>query len=181
MQILYPTNAQSSTFNPEANPYYLPVPSGLWVQQTPSGHRSRGRHLPPRRLGCRQSSNKRVGQFYQDVSGYHNEVVVNRRSDITNAYINYTIRSGSHFDQTKIRLSVNNLFDLHEATGITSAGSITGPNFTATSAAGTPNLTYNNSLTPTVATAPLNGADNVSIFAGRSIVLSVVFGWSPKR
>jgi iron complex outermembrane receptor protein len=124
--------------------------------------------------------NKRVGQFYQDVSGFHNEVVVNP-FDISNAYINYTVRSGSHFDQTKIRLSVNNLFDQHNVTGITSAGTVAGTTFTATSAAGTPNLTYSNPFGPTVATAPLSGADNVSIFAGRSIVLSVTFGWSPKR
>jgi len=179
VQVLYPTNAATSTFNPQANPDYIAVPSGLWVQQTPSDTEAEG--ITYLHGGWDAGFfNKRVGQFYQDVSGFHNEVVVNP-FDISNAYINYTVRSGSHFDQTKIRLSVNNLFDQHNVTGITSAGTVAGTTFTATSAAGTPNLTYSNPFGPTVATAPLSGADNVSIFAGRSIVLSVTFGWSPKR
>lgn len=99
--------------------------------------------------------------------------------DNTNTYINYTIRSGSRFDQTKIRLSVNNLFNLHDSTGITSAGSVTGTTFTVPS--GSTTLTYTNPYVATVAQAPLSGADNISIFAGRSIVLSVTFGLSPKR
>jgi iron complex outermembrane receptor protein len=179
VQILYPTNAASSSFNPQANPYYLPVPSGQWVQQTPSDTEAEG--VTYLHGGWDTGFfNKRVGTFYQDVSGFHNEVTVNP-FDISNAYVNYTIRSGSRFDQTKIRLSVNNLFDLHEATGITSAGSIAATPFTATSAAGTPNLTYSNPLTNAVTSMLLNGQDNVSIFAGRSIVLSITFGLSPKR
>ncbi len=179
VQTLYPTNAATPTFNPESNPYYLATPSGLWVQQTPSDTYAEG--VTYLHGGWDAGVfDKHVGQFYQDVSGFHNEVTVNP-FDITNTYINYTIRSGSRFDQTKIRLSVNNLFNLHDATGITSAGSVPGTTFTATSAAGTPNLTYNNPFAPTVAQAPLNGQDNISIFAGRSIVLSVTFGLSPRR
>ena len=176
---IYPTNAASSTFNPEANPYYIATPSGLWVQQTPSDTYAEG--VTYLHGGWDAGIfDKHVGQFYQDVSGYHNEVTVNP-FDITNTYINYTIRSGSRFDQTKIRLSVNNLFNFHDATGITSAGSVAGTTFTATSATGTPNLTYTNPYVATVAQAPLSGADNISIFAGRSIVLSVTFGLSPRR
>ena len=100
--------------------------------------------------------------------------------DITNTYLNYTIRSGSRFDQTKIRLSVNNLFNLHDATGITSAGSVTGTTFTGISTAGN-SKSYTNPFVATVAQAPLSGADTISIFAGRSIVLSVTFGLSPRR
>ena len=176
VQLLYPT---SGTTNAYANPYYLAVPGGLWVQQTPSDTEAEG--ITYLHGGWDTGFfNKRVGQFYQDVSGFHNEVVVNP-FDISNAYLNYTIRSGSRFDQTKIRLSVNNLLDYHSATGITSAGSIPTTNFTATSAAGTPSLTYANPFATNIATMPLNGQDNVSIFAGRSIVLSVTFGLSPKR
>jgi iron complex outermembrane receptor protein len=77
-------------------------------------------------------------------------------------------------------LSVNNLFNLHDATGITSAGTVTGTTFTGTSTAGN-SESYTNPFVATVAQAPLSGADNISIFAGRSIVLSVTFGLSPKR
>ena len=172
-QIIYPTGATNN-----ANPYYLATPSGLWVQQTPSDTYAEG--VTYLHDGWDAGIfNKHVGQFYQDVSGYHNEVVINP-FDITNAYINYTVRSGSRFDQTKIRLSVNNLFNLHDATGITSAGTVTGTTFTGTSTAGN-SESYTNPFVATVAQAPLSGADNISIFAGRSIVLSVTFGLSPKR
>ena len=67
---------------------------------------------------------------------------------MTNTYINYTVRSGSRFDQTKIRFSVNNLFNLHNVTGITSAGSVTGTTFTGISTAG------NSSPTPTRSSQP---------------------------
>ena len=172
-QIIYPTGATNN-----ANPYYLATPSGLWVQQTPSDTYAEG--VTYLHDGWDAGIfNKHVGQFYQDVSGYHNEVVINP-FDMTNTYINYTVRSGSRFDQTKIRLSVNNLFNLHDATGITSAGSVTGTTFTGTSTAGN-SESYTNPFVATVAQAPLSGADTISIFAGRSIVLSVTFGLSPKR
>ncbi|MGA2897869.1 MAG: TonB-dependent receptor [Acidobacteriaceae bacterium] len=172
-QIIYPTGATNN-----ANPYYLATPSGLWVQQTPSDTYAEG--VTYLHDGWDVGIfNKHVGQFYQDVSGYHNEVVINP-FDMTNTYINYTVRSGSRFDQTKIRLSVNNLFNLHDATGITSAGSVTGTTFTGTSTAGN-SESYTNPFVATVAQAPLSGADTISIFAGRSIVLSVTFGLSPKR
>lgn len=174
---IYPTNAASSSFNPYSYPYYVATPPGLWVQQTPTDTYAEG--VTYLHGGWDTGIfNKHVGQFYQDVSGYHNEVVVNP-FDNTNTYINYTIRSGSRFDQTKIRLSVNNLFNLHDSTGITSAGSVTGTTFTVPS--GSTTLTYTNPYVATVAQAPLSGADNISIFAGRSIVLSVTFGLSPKR
>ena len=172
-QIIYPTGATNN-----ANPYNLATPSGLWVQQTPSDTYAEG--VTYLHDGWDVGIfNKHVGQFYQDVSGYHNEVVINP-FDMTNTYINYTVRSGSRFDQTKIRLSVNNLFNLHDATGITSAGSVTGTTFTGISTAGN-SESYTNPFVANVAQAPLSGADTISIFAGRSIVLSVTFGLSPKR
>jgi len=33
----------------------------------------------------------------------------------------------------------------------------------------------------TVGQAPINGQDTISILSGRSIILSVIFGLSPKR
>jgi len=174
---IYPTITGPTTLNPLNYPYYVATPSGLWVQQTPSDTYAEG--VTYLHGGWDAGIfDKHVGQFYQDVSGYHNEVVINP-FDITNTYINYTLRSGSRFDQTKIRLSVNNLFNLHDATGITSAGSVAGTTFTVPS--GSDTLTYTNPFAATVAQAPLSGADNISIFAGRSIVLSVTFGLSPRR
>jgi iron complex outermembrane receptor protein len=155
------------------NPLNEATPSGLWVQQTPSDTEAEG--ITYLSGGWDAGLfNKRVGQFYLDDSGYHNQTVISP-FDVTNTYVNYTIRSGSRFDQTKIRLSVNNLFDLHSVTGITQATSATGVPLTANG------QTYTDAFNATTPTAPISGADNVSIFSGRSIVLSVTFGLSPKR
>jgi iron complex outermembrane receptor protein len=152
-------------------PLNVAAPSGLWVQQTPSDTEAEG--VSYLHGGWDVGLfNKRVGQFYLDDNGYHNQTTISP-FDVTNTYLNYTLRSGSRFDQTKIRLSVNNLFDLHSVTGITQANSATGPNFTSGG------QTYVDPFN--APTALISGADNVSIFSGRSIVLSVTVGLSPKR
>ena len=86
------------------------VPSGLNVQQTPSDVETEG-------LTYQKGSwdaaflNKRVGTFYIDSpNGFHNAYTVNPFS-ITNMFVNYTIRNGGRFNNTKLRLSFNNLFN----------------------------------------------------------------------
>jgi iron complex outermembrane receptor protein len=165
---IYPSGSTGYQF-----PLNEATPSGLWVQQTPSDTEAEG--VTYLRGGWDAGLfNKRVGQFYIDDSGYHNQTLISP-FDVTNTYINYTIRSGTRFDQTKIRLSVNNLLDLHNVTGITQATSATGVPLMANG------QTYTDAFVATTPTAPISGADNVSIFSGRSIVLSVTFGLSPKR
>jgi iron complex outermembrane receptor protein len=167
---IYPSSGSSAYLYP----LNVGAPSGLWVQQTPSDTEAEG--VSYLRDGFDVGLfNKRVGQFYLDDSGYHNQATISP-FNLTNTYINYTVRNGSRFDQTKIRLSVNNLFDLHNITGLTLATSATGPSFVAANG-----QTYTDPFNATVAQAPVSGADNVSIFAGRSIVLSVTFGFNPKH
>ena len=117
--------------------------------------------------------NKRVGTFYQDNGAYHNQATINPFNQ-TNAYFNYTIRTSGRFDQTKIRLSFNNLFNQHNITG----DAITGTALTQTIAAN--GTTYTDPFTTTGAT-PIAGGDNISVLPGRSIMLAVTFGLSPKR
>jgi iron complex outermembrane receptor protein len=149
------------------------APSGLWVAGTPSDTEAEG-------ITYQHSAidfgffNKRVGQQYVDNGNYHNQVTLNPYS-VTNAFINYTVRSGSHFDQTKFKLSFNNLFNQSNVTGISPTGSVV--NAAPISANGT---TYADNFN-TIGQTPVAGADSVSILPGRSIVLSIQFGWSPKR
>jgi len=176
-EVIYPTTVAAGTTS-FANPYYFKTPSGYWVQQTPDNTTAEG--LTYLKGGFDLGFfNKRVGQFFLDDGAYHNATTINPFS-ITNTYVNYTVRSGSRFDQTKIRLSVNNLLNLHSVTGISQANSVTGANFVANSIAGN-SETYTDPFNSTTGQAAISGADNVSIFAGRSIVLSVTFGISPKR
>ena len=171
-ETIYPTSgASASQF-----PLNVATPGGFWVAQTPSDTEAEG--ISYLKGGFDVGIfNKRVGQFYLDDNGYHNQTTVSP-FNLTNTYLNYTVRNGSRFDQTKIRLSVNNLFDFHSnVTGITRrCSSVSGPSFTAANG-----QTYTDPFNATVATTPISGADNVSIFSGRSIVLSVIFGLSPKR
>jgi iron complex outermembrane receptor protein len=102
--------------------------------------------------------NKRVGPMWNDIKGTAgtvNQGIAIDPFNITNFYVNYTIRNGSHFDQTKLKLSFNNVFNTDQIVGIGQAAKANvftpGPNDTLT-------------LTPP-----------------RSVTLTVVLGWSPKR
>jgi iron complex outermembrane receptor protein len=153
-------------------PITVTAPSGLWVANTPSDTEAEG--VTYQRRGWDLGMfNKRVGTFYQDNGAYHNQATINPFNQ-TNAYFNYTIRTNGRFDQTKIRLSFNNLFNEHNITG----DAITGTALTQTIAAN--RTTYIDPFTTTGPT-PIAGGDNISVLSGRSIMLAVTFGLSPKR
>ncbi|AEU38587.1 TonB-dependent receptor [Granulicella mallensis] len=153
-------------------PITVAAPSGLWVQNTPSDTEAEGVTYQKKAWDV-ALFNKRVGTMYQDNGAYHNQATIDPFS-VTNAFINYTIRTGGRFDQTKIRLSVNNLLDEHSIT----SDKIVGKALTQTiSANGTTYTDPFNTMGPT----PINGGDNVGILPGRSIMLSVTFGFSPKH
>jgi hypothetical protein len=73
---------------------------------------------------------KRVGTFYQDNGHYHNQAAINPFT-LTNVLFNYALRTSGRFDQTKLRLTFNNLFDQHNVTG----NAITGTALTQSMAA----------------------------------------------
>ena len=149
------------------------APSGLWIAQSPSNTEAEGITYQKRAFDF-GFFNKRVGQSYVDNGVYHNQVTLSPYN-VSNAFLNYTVRSGSHFDQTKIKLSFNNLFGQSSVTNISPTGSVV--NAPAISANGTTYADNFNTAGQTVAT----GGDSVSILPGRSIVLSIQFGLSPKR
>ncbi|WP_263360057.1 TonB-dependent receptor [Acidicapsa ligni] len=153
-------------------PITVTAPSGLWVANTPSDVETEG--VTYQHKGWDVAVfNKRVGTLYQDNAAYHNQATIDPFT-LTNVYFNYTLRTGGHFDQTKFRLSFNNLFDEHNITGVKIAGSA----LTQTiSANGT---TYTDPFNTTGPT-PISGGDNVSILPGRSVMLAVTFGFSPKK
>ena len=98
--------------------------------------------------------NKRIGPMWND-SGSFNQAVPINPFQVTNAYVNFTVRRGSLLDQTKIRLSLNNLLDKHNITGV-------------------------NTATAAQIFVPAAG-DTLTMLPGRSVMLSVTFGISPKR
>jgi len=153
------------------------APSGLWVAQTPSNVETVGITYQHKAWDA-SFFDKNIGQQYLDngnLSGftYHNQYTV-PSFNFANAFVNYTLRSGGRFDQTKIRLTFNNLFNSSAVNSVTLANNpATEPPVVANG------TTYTDPFNTTGQTT-INGQDNVGILAGRSIMLSVTFGFSPK-
>ena len=98
---------------------------------------------------------KHIGEQYND-NGTINQAFTLNPFNITNAYINYTLKENSIFKQTMFRLSLENLSNEHAIVGI-----------------GTP-ATGSSSLNP-------SPNDQLTLLPGRSIMLSMTVGYSPKK
>jgi iron complex outermembrane recepter protein len=128
------------------------VGTGLWVQDAPRNTEAYG--LTYQNKGWAAGIfDKRVGAMYNDNGSTHNAVFIDPFS-MTNLYINYTIKDLYHLNQTKIGLSFNNLFDNHNIVGVTPASA-------STSIA-----------------AP---GDVLTILPGRSVMVTLTVGYSPKK
>jgi len=97
--------------------------------------------------------NKRISNMWNDNGANHQAVRIDP-FEITNLYLNYTIKGENRFAETKFRLTFNNLFDQHSIVGVTAAS--------------------------TKSNAPDPG-DLITKLAGRSVAMSVTFGLSPTR
>jgi iron complex outermembrane receptor protein len=149
------------------------APGGLNVAQTPSDIETEALTYQ-RKTWDVGFFDKRVGTQYVDDAGYHNQATI-PPFNMANFYFNYTIRSGSRFDQTKLRFAVNNVFNSSALDGNTPVG--TPQTLPPVSANGA------NYINPFVTNgqAQVNGGDQLTILAGRSMSISVIFGFSPKR
>lgn len=97
--------------------------------------------------------NKRIGTMYND-NGSLNQAVAIDPFNITNLFLNYTIKEASFLRGTKFRFGVTNLFDQHNIIGVVPASAKS-------------NL-------------PAPG-DTLTLMAGRSVSLTATFGYAPKR
>ena len=149
------------------------APSGLWVSNTPSDTEAMG--LTYSKHGWDAGFfNKRVGTMWLDNGSYHNQMSIDP-FNASNMFVNYTIRRGSLFDQTKIKLSFNNIFNQHNITNVSGLGPLPSvPNISAN------NATYVDAFRTNGITLP-TGTDSVSVLAARSVSIAITFGLSPKR
>jgi len=126
--------------------------TGLWLANAPKNTQTVG-------LSYQQQNwdlgffNKRIGSMWND-NGNVNEAVAIDPFNISNLYLNYTIKNQSEFSQTKIRLTINNLFDQHSIVGVKPAAT-------------TSNLPAAN--------------DQLTLLAARSVSLSLTLGFSPRH
>jgi iron complex outermembrane receptor protein len=138
---------------PGVNPNY-----GLWVANTPSDTEAFGLTYQQKHfdLGI---FDKRVGPMWNDNSlasgGVANQVIPINAFSTTNLYLNYVLRNGSRFEQTKFRLSFNNLFNSRGIVGDQQAA-------------------------PGTAYVP-GGGDLLQLLPGRSITLTITAAFSPSR
>lgn len=106
--------------------------------------------------------NKTVGQQWNDNTDaagnlLHQAIPINSFTE-SNVFLNYTVRNGSKWDQSKIKLSFNNLFNDNNIVGVTAFN-------TGTAAV------------PFVA----NGNDMLTTVPGRSVMVTFQLGFSPKE
>jgi iron complex outermembrane recepter protein len=102
--------------------------------------------------------NKRIGSRWDDDGAYHQNISYDPFW-MNNLFLNYTVRRGSRFDQSKIKLSINNLFDNHDIVSVGAANAVSG------------------SL---VAYTP-SSSDTLQLLPGRSVMVTFQFGFAPRN
>ncbi|HEV7968705.1 MAG TPA: TonB-dependent receptor [Candidatus Acidoferrales bacterium] len=140
------------------------VNTGLWVANTPSDTEAFGLTYQQKHFDF-GIFDKRVGSMWNDLS-LANNIVANQiipinPFSVTNVYLNYVLRNGSRWDQTKFRLSVNNVFNSRGIVGDQQASNAYTSQATAVYAPG--------------------GADLLTLLPGRSITLTISPTFSPSR
>ncbi len=126
-----------------------------WVANTPNYTATQGLTYRDKRFDV-GIFNKNVGDRWGDDGAYHQSVPLNPFM-MTNFFANYTVRNGSLFDQSRIKLSINNLLDNHDQVSISPANSVSGSNV---------------QYTP-------GGLDTLQLLPGRSIMITFQMGFSP--
>jgi iron complex outermembrane receptor protein len=93
--------------------------SKLWVQNAPRDTETLGLTYNVRswNLGF---FNKRVSRIYNDNGNAHQAVAIDP-FNIANLFLNYSLRGGSMFSQTRIRFAINNLTNSHAITAVVPA------------------------------------------------------------
>jgi iron complex outermembrane receptor protein len=78
--------------------------------------------------------------------------------NLTDVFVNYTIKNTSRLRGTKIQLAVNNLANNHNIVGVTPATAATA-----------------------IAPCVQNPGDLLNLLPGRSITITITGGWAPRR
>jgi iron complex outermembrane receptor protein len=102
--------------------------------------------------------NKRVGTRWEDDGAYHQTVPLDPFW-MNNLFLNYTLRNGSRFENSKLKLSFNNLFDYHNVVDISPA----------------------NSVAASLVQYTESPSDTMELLPGRSIMVTFQLGFSPKE
>ncbi len=151
------TSSTSTGSVSAANPNY-----NAWVANTPANTEAIGLTYQRKSLDL-GFFHKRIGPMWNDgtfASGVNaNQYIPIDSFNMDNLFLNYTVRSSSRLDGTKLRFGVNNLLNTQNIAGVTAGpAAVQGVAYTAAPS------DVLSSLTP-----------------GRSYTMTVIFGYSPKR
>ena len=127
--------------------------SDLWVANSPHDTETIGVTYINRNwdLGF---FNKRIGDMYNDGGSFHQSVPIDP-FNISNLFFNYTVKQNTWLRGTKFRFDVTNLFDQHNTIAVTPAN-------------------------PAAVFVP-SPNDTLSMMAGRSVSVTMTFGYAPAR
>jgi iron complex outermembrane receptor protein len=151
----------------QTGPNYLN--GGMWVPNTPSNVEGVNLLWQHKNFDFGVTE-KRVGQYYNDnktlphiINGISIAVPVNQAVtinpwDMTNVFVNYTIKNSSRLRGSKIQLAINNLANHHSLVGVTPGASPT---------AAVPYVQSQN--------------DQLNLMPGRSFSLTLTGGFAPRR
>jgi iron complex outermembrane receptor protein len=142
---------------------------GLWVANTPKNVETFG-FLWQKKNWDVGIFHKRVGTMYNDnasltylINGIKvpypvDQAITINPFDLTNLFLNYTIKGSSWLRGSKIGFAANNLFDNHNVVGVTPA------------------------IPPTTSVAYVqNGNDLLNLLPGRSFMVTLTIGYAPRR
>ena len=158
--------ASNGTVPTTQNPNGTPASTSAWVALAPHdteevalSYQSKGWDLG--------MFNQRVGSRWEDDGSTHQNIPLPAWW-MSNLFLNYTVRNGSRFDNSKIKLSFNNLFNNNSIADVTGAGNIT------PAGVGTAPTVNGQLYTP----SPL---DSIQLLPGRSVMITFQLGFSPKE
>jgi len=137
--------------------------ASAWVASAPHDTESVGMTYQQRGLDF-GIFGKRIGTRWADIKTFH-QVIPEDAFWMNNLFLNYNIRGRSIFDGSKVKLSINNLFDDHSIVAISAANDATNYN----GVVGT-------KVTQTKQLYSPSWNDSIEKQAGRSIMISVQFG-----
>jgi iron complex outermembrane receptor protein len=116
---------------------------------------------------------KRVGSRWADISNYH-QTIPEDPFWMSNVFVNYSVHGNSIFAGSKIKLSVNNIFDDHSNVAISAAND-------GTTLASPYTVTSSNVVTQSLQLYSPSWADTLQKQAGRAVMISFQLGLSPKK
>ena len=155
------TDANGVTITPA-----LPATPTAWVALAPHDTESVGMTLQQKGLDF-GIFGKRIGSRWNDIGSFHQTVPLDAFW-MNNLFVNYNVSNHSIFSGSKIKLSINNLFDDHSIVANSAAND--GTSLTSTT------VVASQKVTQSLQRYSPSWADSIEKQAGRSIMISVQLG-----